>query len=139
MKKIILSFTFIFLFVSSVFAQSLVTGADGEQVTIDDPSRIITLGSSITETVFALGMGDRVIAVDQSSSYPASVHKLPKVPYVRTLNAEGILSLNPSLIISTVGARPKSVIQQIRSTGTPLLLIPDEPTTENTIKKIELP
>lgn len=141
MKFIIAIYTCLLLSASlldSAFAQHTVTGSDGEKVTIQDTSRIITIGSSITETVFALGAGNQVIAVDQSSSYPPQVHQLPKVPYVRTLNAEGILSLSPNLIISTADARPASVIDQIRSAGTPVLLIPDEPTPENAIHKIGL-
>ncbi|NBB77613.1 MAG: ABC transporter substrate-binding protein, partial [Bacteroidetes bacterium] len=118
-------------------AQTTVTGADGVQVRIYDTSRIITLGGDVTETVFALGAGDRVVAVDASSNFPAEVNNLPKVPYVRQLTAEGILSLSPTLIISTEGAEPKNVIKQIRAAGMPILMVSDSPTPEGAIAKIE--
>ena len=118
-------------------AQTTVTGSDGVKVRIYDTSRIITLGGDVTETVFALGEGDRIVAVDASSNYPAEVNNLPKVPYVRQLTAEGILSLSPTLIISTEGAEPKNVIQQIRAAGTPILMVSDSPTPEGAIAKLE--
>ena len=118
-------------------AQVTVTGSEGNEVTITDASRIITLGSDVTETVYALGAGSKVVAVDASSTYPQAVHRLPKVPYVRQLTAEGILSLNPTLIISTEGAKPMAVLEQIRGAGTPVLLVTDEPTPEAVAQKIE--
>ncbi|HLR33590.1 MAG TPA: helical backbone metal receptor [Fodinibius sp.] len=137
-KNITFFLSIVVLVSAPAIAQTTVQSADDRQVKITDDSRIVTLGSSITETVFALGMGEQVIAVDQSSTYPQEVHQLPKVPYVRTLNAEGILSLNPSLVLSTSDARPASVLNQIRSAGVPVLMISDEPTVDHTIRKIEL-
>lgn len=136
-KKItLLLFTICFFGLQS-FAQKTIKGADGQKVTITDKSRIITIGGSITETVFALGAGEQVVAVDQSSTFPASVHALPKVPYIRRLAAEGILSLNPSLIIAGDEASPKTAIQQLRAAGVPVLLIPTESSVNGVITKIE--
>ena len=53
-----------------------------------DSSRIVTLGGTITEIVFALGAGERVVGVDASSSFPETVNQLPKVAYHRRLSAE---------------------------------------------------
>lgn len=137
MKKI-LALAFIFcLFTPRAFAQTTVQSADGVQVTIQDTSRIISIGSSITETVFALGAGNQVVAVDVSSTYPPEVNTLPKVPYVRRLSAGGILSLHPSLILASEAASPKTAIKQLRAAGVPVVLIPMESSVEGAITKIK--
>ena len=50
--------------------------------------RLVTLGGSITEIVYALGAGDRIVAVDTTSVYPESVLSLPKIGYMRALSSE---------------------------------------------------
>lgn len=63
--------------------------------------RIVSVGGDLTEIVFALGHFDDVVARDSTSLYPESVQDLPDVGYVRSLGAESILSMSPSLIIET--------------------------------------
>ena len=103
----------------------------------NDSSRIVTLGGTITEIVFALGAGERVVGVDASSSFPETVNQLPKVAYHRRLSAEGVLSLRPTLIIATTEAGPPEAIQQLKSAGVAVLVLPHDPTVENAIAKIE--
>jgi iron complex transport system substrate-binding protein len=122
----------------SARAQTSVTGSDGVEVFIHDTSRIITIGGSITETVYALGFGDHVVATDQSSTYPADVFKLPRVPYVRNLTSEGILSVGASLIIASDDASPRSAIDQLREAGTPVLLVKEEENIQGVSNKINL-
>lgn len=117
-------------------AQKTIQSSDGVEVNIENISRIITIGGSITETVYALGFGDNVIATDVSSSYPSDVLSLPRVPYIRNLTSEGILSLSPTLIISSNDARPETAIQQIRDAGTNMLLIEEKETLQGVIDKI---
>ena len=62
---------------------------------------------------------------------------MPKVAYHRRLSAEGVLSLRPTLIIATTEAGPPEAIQQLRSAGVTVLVLPHEPTVENAIAKIE--
>lgn len=85
--------------------------------------RIVTLGGAITETVFALGAGAHVVGVDKSSTFPASVNRLPNVGYFRQAGAEGILALSPTLVIADTGSSP-STIAQLRSAGTRVVLMP---------------
>ena len=109
---------------------------DAEE-TPNDTSRIVSLGGTITEIVFALGAGERVVGVDASSSFPEAANQLPKVAYHRRLSAEGVLSLRPTLIIATTEAGPPEAIQQLESAGVTVLVLPHEPTVENAIAKIE--
>lgn len=79
--------------------------------------KIITIGGSVTEIVFELGLGDEVIAVDQSSVSPSIVTELPQVGYIRMISAEGILSLNPNIILTTTDIGPPKVIDQLKQSG----------------------
>jgi iron complex transport system substrate-binding protein len=89
-------------------------------------SRIVSLGGPVTETIFALGAGGRVKAVDLSSTYPPAAAALPKVGYHRALAAEGILSLAPDLVLGSEDAGPVTVLDQIRNAKTPVVLVTAE-------------
>jgi iron complex transport system substrate-binding protein len=62
---------------------------------------------------------------------------LPKVAYHRRLSAEGVLSLDPTVVIATTEVGPPEVIQQIKSTGVTMLILLLEPPVENTISNIQ--
>jgi iron complex transport system substrate-binding protein len=71
------------------------TDVSGDEVTVTDISRIIPLNGEITEVIYALGLGDNVVGVDISATYPPEAADKPSIGYQRTLSAEGIISLNP--------------------------------------------
>ena len=79
--------------------------------------RIVTLGSCVTEMLFALGEGSQVAAVDTSSTWPGAALALPKVGYYRQLGAEGLLSLRPTLVLGTTHAGPAETLEQLRRAG----------------------
>ncbi|PJF41831.1 MAG: hypothetical protein CUN55_11295 [Phototrophicales bacterium] len=114
-----------------------VIDAFGNEVVIEDTSRIITIGGSVTEIVFELGAGDRVIARDDSSLYPPSVNELESVGYVRQLSAEPVLALNPTLIITNESAGPPEAIEQLQSAGVTLLIVPSAESVEEVIANVE--
>jgi iron complex transport system substrate-binding protein len=101
-----------------------VNDASGNPVDITDVSRIVTLNGNVTETLFALGFGQNVVATDVSALYPEAAQTLPKIGYQRQLSAEAILSFDPTLVIGTVEAGPPEVIDQIRNAGISVLIIP---------------
>ncbi len=63
------------------------------------PKRIVSTAPSITESLFALGLGDRVVGVSRFCKFPASVLKLPKVGTYLAPDAEAIARLAPDLVI----------------------------------------
>lgn len=63
------------------------------------PRRIVSTSPSITETLFALGIGERVVGVSQFCNYPPEVQKLPKVGSYIKPDAEGIARLAPDLVV----------------------------------------
>lgn len=80
-------------------------------------NRIVSAGGSVTETLYALGLGDQVVAVDTSSLFPKEAQIKPKVGYFRSLAAEGVLSMNPTLLVAAGGAGPDETIQHIKNQG----------------------
>lgn len=88
--------------------------------------RVVALGGPVTETVYALGAGDLLVGADSSSVYPAAATKLPQVGYQRTVAAEGVLALRPTLVLATDEAGPPAAIEQIRGAGVKVVLAPSE-------------
>ncbi len=115
-----------------------VTDAFGEDIVIEDTSRIVTIGGSVTEIVFALGAGEQVVARDDSSLYPLAVNDLESVGYVRTLSAEPVLALEPTLIITNEDAGPPEAIEQLQAAGVTLLIVPTEDSIAGVITIVEI-
>lgn len=113
-----------------------VTDAYGNEVVVNDVSRIVVLNGDFTEVVFALGLGPNVVAVDVSATYPAEALRLPKIGYQRNLSAEGIIAMEPTVIIGSTRAGPAEVIEQIRSAGVPVVILETVNTLEGVSKKI---
>ncbi len=70
---------------------------------VDDdqaPQRIVSLAPSLTETLFALGLGDRVVGVTRYCAYPSEVLELPRVGGHLDPNFEAIVSLEPDLVVA---------------------------------------
>ncbi len=89
------------------------------------PARIVSIGGALTETVFALGQGARVIAVDTTSRYPVAASTLPRVGYMRTLPTEGLVSLAPDLLLMSGDAGPPQVLAVLRAAGVPMTVVED--------------
>jgi iron complex transport system substrate-binding protein len=102
----------------------------------DDRGGIVAIGGAVTEIVFALGAGDRLVAVDSTSQYPPAATELPDVGYMRQLAAEPILSMEPATILAVADAGPKRVLHQIRQAGVPITTIPDAPSPDGVVTKI---
>jgi iron complex transport system substrate-binding protein len=115
-----------------------ITDATGRAVEITNTSRIVSVGGTVTEITFALGAGEQVVAVDTSSTYPPEAVRLPKVGYQRQLAAEGVLALNPSLILISTEAGPPEAVEQLKNAGVPVLIVPIEYTVDGAKRAIRM-
>lgn len=86
-----------------------------------EPTRVLSVGGSITEIVYLLGEEERLVAVDSTSLYPPAARDLPNVGYLRRLAVEPILALAPDLIIADGDAGPEPVIEQLEAAGVALV------------------
>ncbi|WP_211341014.1 heme/hemin ABC transporter substrate-binding protein [Paracoccus methylarcula] len=102
-----------------------------------DAQRVLAIGGSVTEIIYALGQQDRLIARDTTSSYPSEAQELPDVGYMRALSSEGVLSVKPDLILSEEGAGPPETIAVLKEAGVPFETIPSGTDAEGLAAKIE--
>ena len=119
--------------VAALLALAVLAGPAAPQ---DEARRIVSLGGSVTEIVVALGAADRLVARDSTSTHPDSVTALPDVGYLRALSPEGVLSLDPDLIVAEADAGPVEAVEVLRAAGVRFVLMPDEPTPEGVAAKI---
>lgn len=99
--------------------------------------RLVSVGSALTEIVYALGAGKMLVGVDTTSLYPDEARRLPQVGYMRALSAEGVLSLRPTMVIATTAAGPASTLDQLKATGVEVLTLPDHYDYDSVVTKIE--
>ena len=90
----------------------------------EETQRIVTVGGAATEIVFALGLGESVVATDLSSIYPPKARELPMVGYVRNVSPEGILSMEPDLVIATGAFGPPTARQTMEQLDVNTLWLP---------------
>ncbi len=100
--------------------------------------RIVSLVPSVTETLFALGVGDEVVGVSSYDDYPPEVRKLPKVGSFLTPNLEAIAALRPTIVIGRGISSNQREILAMRAMGYETLMIEDDslPQIEQSIKLI---
>ena len=105
-----------------------VTDAEGREVEITDVSRIlpIDISGTIAATVFGLGLGENVVGRDSSTGF-VGTEDLPVVTKTgHTLNAEAILELAPTVVLTDTSIGPKEVRQQLREAGIPVVVVSSE-------------
>lgn len=120
-------------FKSIILAVALLAAAPA---TADAQQRIVSAGGDITEIIYALGAGERVIAVDSTSLYPAGVSSKEQIGYIRRLAAEGILSLEPDLLIAAHDAGPPAALEQLLAAGLRVELAPRGDSVEGAQEKV---
>ncbi len=113
--------------------------ARDRDVRIENPARIVAIGGAITEILYALGFEDRLAGVDTTSLYPpAALRDKPNVGYMRQLSAEGVLGLNPSLVLAMQGSGPKETIEILEAAKVPLVMVPETFSEQGLLDKIAL-
>ncbi len=120
-KKVLFRIAALFLFTSAIFAQE----------------RIVSLGGTLTEIIFELGAGDRVVGVDATSIYPQETEKLTNLGYRQSINLEGIVSLKPDLVIASSKLVPKKLINDLKKLKVNVLVVQEKDTIENARFKIK--
>ena len=101
------------------------------------PQRVIAVGGALTELIYELGAQGELVGVDSTSLYPAAATKLPNVGYARTLAAEGLLSLAPTMVVATEEAGPPAVLRQLESAKVPLHVLRAEHRFEGVLERTQ--
>lgn len=112
-----------------------VTPRGGEAVTIEKrPERIVSLSASNTETLYAVGAGDQVVAVDDQSDYPADVPKTDLSGL--SPNVEAISGHTPDLVV--VSDDVDNLVASMKAVNVPVLVVPAAQTLDDLYASIEL-
>jgi ABC-type Fe3+-hydroxamate transport system substrate-binding protein len=114
------------LLVTAVAAQAsrVVTDETGRTVTVPDhPHRLVCLVPSVTDTVFALGSGDDVVAVSDYTTHPREATKKPSIGGLVKPSIETILSFHPDLVLGTSIPGATETAAQLQNVGVPVYLV----------------
>ncbi|MCJ2093913.1 ABC transporter substrate-binding protein [Methylobacterium sp. J-072] len=104
---------------------------------VESAARIASLGGAVTEILYRIGAGPRIVAVDTTSLYPPeALREKPNVGYLRALSAEGLLACGPDLVIAADGAGPPPVLAQLREAGLRVETVTEPPSPEGVLDKI---
>lgn len=105
------AFVLVSLLLLGVGTPPVVLGATATRVVVDDlgravalpdaPRRIVSLAPNLTETLFALDLGDRLVGVTDFCDYPEAATRLPRVGGVARPSVERVLALRPDLVLAT--------------------------------------
>ncbi len=93
-----------------------------KQVVPREYRRIVSLAPNITEILFALGLGDRIVGVTKHCNYPAAALTKTSVGSYIDLNIEKILALNPDLVIATADGNEKGSVERLAVFKIPVLV-----------------
>jgi iron complex transport system substrate-binding protein len=87
------------------------------------PQRIVSLAPSVTETLFALGFGNRIVGVTTYCDYPAEAQKLPKIGGFMSPSLEVIVAKRPDLVIGVSSATDPVKAREMERLGLKVTLI----------------
>ena len=113
---------------SSVMAQDLKPFAD--------TSRLVSIGGSLTEIIYALGEEGKLVARDQTALYPEAALALPDVGYMRQLAPEGVLSVSPSALLVIDGSGPPEALEVLSHAGVAYQTVPESYSADGVVVKI---
>lgn len=112
---------------------------DGVPVTVSDISRIVAVdqNGTIGETIFALGLGGNLVGRDIATSFPDAQHIPNVTPGGHSLNAEAIMALSPTVVLTDTGIGPRAVQMQLRDAGIPVVFLDPERKLSTVAEQIE--
>ncbi len=89
----------------------------------EQPQRVVTLAASLTEIVFALGQGHRLVGVEQFSDFPAAARELPKVGSYINPDVERVVALRPDLVLAIKDGNPYHSVARLEGLGLPVYAV----------------
>lgn len=81
------------------------------------PARIVSLAPSITEDLYLLGQGDKIVGVTIYCNYPEAANKKEEIGTILQPNIEKIVSLKPDLVLATKDANRPQTIERLKGMG----------------------
>lgn len=101
-----------------------------------DASRLVVIGGSLLETVYALGEEGKLVARDSTGIYPPEAAALADVGYMRALSPEGVLGANPTALLVVEGAGPPETLDVLAKGSVPTVMVPDAYSHQGVLDKV---
>jgi len=109
---------------AATFPVTLTDDESGSATLAAAPQRIVSITPASTEILYALGVGDRLVATDDNSDYPAEAKPLPDVATFGKVDVEQIVGLDADLVVAGgLGFNPPEAIAQLRDLKVPVLVL----------------
>jgi iron complex transport system substrate-binding protein len=93
---------------------------------LSDSIKIVSLNGAVSEVLAGLGLEKNVVGTDITSNFPEGMKAKPKVGHNKNINAEGVMALQPSLIIGVKKEVTPALVAQFKAAGVKLLLVDQE-------------
>src|SRR5262245_37605724 len=87
------------------------------------PRRVVTLAPNLTEIVFALGAGDRLVGVSEYSDYPEAARSIPRVGGLE-VDPEKVAALRPDLVLAVAEGNAQGSVRSLQAAGVPVTVTP---------------
>ncbi len=95
----------------------------GYTVVLDDvPQRIVSLAPHITEMLFDLGVGERVVATVDYSDFPEAAKQIPRLGSAFSVSVESVIALQPDIVFAWQTGGNRKAVRQIRALGYPVYI-----------------
>src|SRR5690606_13884273 len=107
-----------------------------ELTPLADTSRLVSIGGSLTEIIYALGEQDRLVARDETALYPPAAAELPDVGYMRAPPPEGVLSVRPTALLVIDGSGPPEALDILAHAGVAYQSVPESYSHEGILVKV---
>ncbi|MBW1808294.1 MAG: cobalamin-binding protein [Deltaproteobacteria bacterium] len=88
------------------------------------PQRVVSLAPNLTEILFAIEAGDKIVGVTRYDDFPEEVKKLPKIGGFLDPSLEAILALRPNLVVCVKNSGAKDRLEALARMGVPILVLP---------------
>jgi iron complex transport system substrate-binding protein len=125
-----------FLAAGAIVALVSLPAAAQELHPFADSSRLVSIGGSLTEIIYALGEEGKLIARDQTATYPEAAAALPDVGYMRQLAPEGVLSVSPSALLVIEGSGPPEALEVLSHAGVEYQTVPESFSHDGILTKV---
>lgn len=100
----------------------------GTAIALDQPAqRIVSLAPHLTEQLFAIGAGDRIVATTEFADYPEQARSLPRAARAHSVDLERVAAVRPDLIVIWGSGFPPATLAALRRLGVPVYV--DEPSS----------
>jgi iron complex transport system substrate-binding protein len=124
MRRLLLVFAMLAMLAVPGFASRTLTDETGRRVVVPDhPHRVVCLMPNVTDTVYALGAGDDVVAISDYTKYPAEALKKPSIGDLIKPSLETIVALHPDLVIGFQPKGPMEITDQLERLNIPVFLV----------------